>query len=99
MTERDVSLFDRLDARRPPAEEKTAQQPKQQAEVLLGWLDKWPKPILTLRDLRNFAPRSIRNKEIGLHATRILTAHRHLTPLASTKSQIIPHPLSPTRSQ
>jgi len=82
-----------------PAEEKTQQQPKQQAEVLLSWLDKWPKPILTLRDLRNFAPRSIRNKEIGLRATRILTAHGHLTPLAATKWQIIRQPLTPTRSQ
>ena len=93
------NLFDRLDRRRPAAEEKAKQQPKEQAEVLLNWLLRWPKSVLTLTDLRNFAPRPIRKKEIALRSAQILAAHGHLTPLAAHKWQIVRQPLTPTRSR
>jgi hypothetical protein len=92
------NLFDRLDRRRPSTKQKT-QQPKEQAEVLLNWLLRWPKPILTLNDLRNFAPRPIRDKETAILSAKILAAHGHLTPLAAHKWQIVREPLTPARSR
>ena len=94
------NIFDRLNRTRPaPAEEKAKQQPVEVAEVLLGWLVRWPKPILTLTDLRNFAPRPIRKKEIALRSAQILAAHGHLAPLAAHKWQIIRQPLTPPPSR
>jgi len=83
----------------PPKPEPTKQQPVEEAEVLLGWLNKWPKPVLTLKDARNFAPRAVRKKEIALNAAKVLAAHGHLTPLAAHKWQIVRQPLTPTSSQ
>jgi len=92
------NLFDKLDQKQL-VEEKTEQQPQEQAAILLGWVAKWPKPILTLTDLRNFAPRPIRKKEIAINAAKILAAHGHLTPLAPHKWQIIRQPLIPPHSR
>ena len=92
------TVFDRL--RRPATplvEEK--RQPKELAEALLGWLERWPKPVLTLNDLRNFAPRSIRDKETAIRSARILTAYGHLTALAAHKWKINREPLTPTSSR
>jgi hypothetical protein len=70
-----MNLFERLARGRPaPVEEKTQQQPQEQARILLAWLLRWPKPVLTLTDLRNFSPRAIRNKEIAIRAAQILAA-------------------------
>jgi len=91
------TIFERL--RRPPAEQKTEQQPQEQAAMLLNWLLRWPKSELTLSDVRNYAPRPIRNKEIAFRSARILAAHGHLAPLAATKWQIIRRPLTPTSSR
>jgi hypothetical protein len=89
-----TTLFERL-AQSRPAKEKAEQQPQEQARILLTWLLRWPKPVLTLNDLRNFSPRSIRNKETATRAAKILTAHGHLEPLATHKWRIIRQPLTP----
>ena len=96
-----VTIFERLERRRPAPikKKKTEQQPQEQARILLNWLLRWPKPVLTLNDLRNFSPRAIRKKEIALNSAQILTAHGHLTPLAPHKWQIVRQPLVPTDSQ
>jgi len=53
-----TTIFDRLARGRPaPAEEKTKQQPKQLAEALLGWLERWPKPTVSSRDIRIWGPK------------------------------------------
>ena len=93
------NLFDRLDRRQPPTEQKNNQQPQEQAAMLLGWVTRWPKPILTLTDLRNFAPRAVRKKEIAIRSAQILAAHGHLTPLAPHKWQINRQPLIPPHSR
>ena len=93
-----MNLFSRLAKGRPsPVERKTEQQPQEQARILLNWLLQWPKSELTLSDVRNYAPRPIRKKEIAFRSAQILAAHGHLTPLAATKWQIIRQPLTPTR--
>jgi len=92
------NIFQRL-SRERPVEEKTQQQPREQAGVLLAWLDKWPKSVLTLKDLRNFSPRSIRDKETAIRAAQILTAHGWLSQLEPHRWKIIRQPLTPTSSQ
>ena len=90
---------DRLDRRRPPVKKKTEPQPQEQAGILLNWLLRWPKPELTLSDVRNYAPRPIRKKEIAFRSAQILAAQGHLTPLATTKWRIIRQPLTPPLSR
>ena len=94
-----MDIFERLNREKPPPEEKAKRQPKELAEALLGWLERWPKQVLTLNDLRNYAPRSIRNKETAIRSAQILTAHGHLKRLAAHKWQIVREGLTPTHSQ
>jgi hypothetical protein len=85
-----LTIFERLSKGRPvPVDQKTEQQPQQQAEILLHWMLRWPKPVLTLTDIRNFSPRTTRPKEVAIRSARILAAHGHLVPLAAHKWQII----------
>jgi hypothetical protein len=94
-----MTIFERLRRGRPPEEKKTEQQPQEQAAMLLSWVVRWPKSILTLTDLRNFAPRPVRKKEIAIRAAQVLAAHGHLTPLAAHKWQINRQPLTPPPSR
>jgi len=92
-----ATLFERLRRGQPAPEEKPKHNDDHtKAELLLGWVNRWPKPVLTLSDLRNFSPRSIRNKETALSTAKILAAHGHLTPLAAHKWQINRQPIIPT---
>jgi hypothetical protein len=94
------SIFERLNRARPsPGGEEAKPDPKEQAKVLLAWLDRWPKPVLTLTDLRNYSPRAIRKKEIALRSAQILTAHGHLTRVNSYTWNIIRENLSTTDSR
>jgi hypothetical protein len=95
-----MTIFERLDRGRPApvVKKKTEQQPQEQARILLNWLLRWPKPVLTLTDLRNFSPRAIRDKETAIRSAQILTAHGHLTPLAAHKWQIVRDSLIPPPS-
>jgi hypothetical protein len=94
-----MTIFARLSKGRPvQVDKKTEQQPQEQATTLLNWLLRWPKPVLTLSDLRNFSPRAIRDKETAIRSAKILAAHGHLTPLAAHKWQIVRQPLVPTDS-
>jgi len=95
-----MTIFERLDRGRPtPVKKKTEQQPKETARLLLDWLDRRLGNTVTLNDLRNFAPRAVRDKATALRATQILAAHGHLAPLAAHKWEIIRKPLAPTDSQ
>ena len=95
-----MTIFARLSKGRPvQVDKKTEQQPQEQATTLLNWLLRWPKPVLTLNDLRNFSPRAIRNKETAIRSAQILAAHGHLTPLATHKWQIVRDNILPTSSQ
>jgi hypothetical protein len=93
-----ATLFDLLSRGRPaPVEKPKHNDDHTKAELLLGWVNRWPKSVLTLSDVRNFSPRAVRDKETALRSAKILTAHGHLTPLAPHKWEIIRDPLTPTR--
>jgi hypothetical protein len=90
-----VNLFDRLAKGRPPSvEEKTKQQPQEQAQALLNWLQRWPKPIVSARDMRIYV-KSIRDQESAIRSAQILTAQGWLIPLAAHKWQVIHKTLTP----
>jgi hypothetical protein len=95
-----MTIFERLNRGQPaPVKKKTEQQPQEQAKVLLDWLLRWPKPVLTLNDIRNFSPRAIRDKETAIRSAQILAAHGHLAPLADHKWQIVRQTLIPADSR
>src|SRR5262245_33719230 len=58
------TIFERLAKGRPtPPTEKPKRQPKEQAEALLRWLERWPKPVVSSRDIRIWGPLALHNKE------------------------------------
>jgi len=71
-------LFDRLDAKRPPAEEKTAQPDP--AQKLLDWLLQCGKSTVYTRDILIYGPHSLRNRESMLKSTEVLVRHGWLVP-------------------
>jgi len=76
------TIFERLARGRPaPAAEKPQGQPKELAEALLGWLERWPKPIVTPADIHNDGPRPKYNRETAIRSAQILVAHGHLQPI------------------
>src|SRR5262245_59609499 len=81
-----TTIFDRLAAGRPaPPIEKPKRQPKELAEALLGWLERWPKNIVSSRDIRIWGPLALHNREAAIRSAEILVAHGRLHP----------HPLKP----
>jgi len=77
------NLFDRLDRGRPPAEEKTEQpNPGQQ---LLTWLQKSGRQKITTRDVRNYAPHGLRNRESAIDAITLLVRHKWLIPITPSR--------------
>src|SRR5262249_19125702 len=76
-----TTIFDRLAAGRPaPPIEKPKGQPKELAEALLGWLERWPKNIVSPRDIRIWGPLALHNREAAIRSAEILVAHGRLQP-------------------
>jgi len=82
-----------------PAETAIKQPSQEPAQLLLNWLQKWNKPTITWKEIRNFAPRAVRDRETAIHSARVLTAHGWLTEVKPHQWQIIRQPLIPTRSR
>jgi hypothetical protein len=76
-------LFDRLDARRPPAEEKTKQPDP--AQKLLDWLQTWNKPTICAREILMYGPRSTRKQKDADDATKALQKYGWLIPLETNQ--------------
>jgi len=76
-------LFDRLDARRPPAEEKTKQPDP--AQKLLDWLQTWNKPTICAREILMYGPRPTRNQKDADAATKVLQKYGWLVPLETNQ--------------
>lgn len=77
-----VNLFERL-AQSRPAQTEERKRPLTELEVgqiLLNWLQCWKKTTIALRDIRVFAPRSLRSRERAIAAAEILTRHGWLIP-------------------
>ena len=72
-------LFDRLDAKRPPAEEKTAQPDP--AQKLLDWLQTWNKPTICTRDICIWGPSATRKRKSAIDAAEVLVRHGWLIPI------------------
>src|SRR5262249_29032840 len=64
----------------PPAE-----KPKRQPKELAGWLERWPKPTVSSRDIRIWGPKVLHDRERAIRSAEILVAHARLHP----------HPLKP----
>jgi hypothetical protein len=80
----------------PSAEQK--KQPREEAEQLLNFIQRWPKPTISSRDIRIWGPKSIRDRESAIRSAQILAAHGFLTPLAARKWEVVREPLTPSRS-
>jgi hypothetical protein len=93
------NLFDRLDRGRPPAPAEEKTRPKNEpAQLLLNWLQRWPKPTVSSRDIRIWGPKTIRDRESAIRSAQILAAHGYLTPLKNRVWQVVREPLTPNRS-
>jgi len=69
-----TNLFERLAQSGPaPTEEKIKVDP---AQKLLDWLQRWPKPTITSKEIYQYAPRSIRfDRENAISLAEILVKH------------------------
>jgi hypothetical protein len=91
-----TTLFERLSKGRPqPAEER---QRKDDPQLLLDFLQKWPRPVISSRDVRIWGPKSIRDRESAIRSAQILAAHGFLIPIAARKWRVVRDPLVPGRS-
>ena len=76
-----MTIFERLDRGRPPAETAIKQPSKEPAQKLLDWLmQHWPKNTISRRDISNHGPWSIRNKQCAIDAAETLERHGWLVP-------------------
>jgi hypothetical protein len=76
-----VTIFERLDRRRP-APTPTEPTREDQTTILLEWLIKcWPHPTIAARDINRSAPRALRDKETALRLAQNLVERGWLIPL------------------
>jgi hypothetical protein len=77
-----MTIFERLDRARPPAETASKQPSKEPAQRLLTWLPRWPRDTITARQIRNYSP--LRNRGEAISAAEVLVANGFL---AATRAQ------------
>jgi len=74
------NLFDRLANGRPA--KPTIEQPPSDAQKMLDWLLRWPKPTVSACEIYQYAPRSVRpDKERAIKTAEVLVRHGWLTAL------------------
>ena len=88
------NLFDRLDRRRPPTEQRTEQP--DHAQLLLNFIQRWPKPTISSRDIRIYGPTVIRDRESAIRSAQILAAQGWLIPLEARVWQVVRKKLTPS---
>src|SRR5215471_12623771 len=87
-----VNLFERLDAGRPPVEEKIEQPPAEvvgkqprdnlePAQKLLDWLQRWTKDTVCVREIHIYGPYATRDRKSAIAAARILVKNGWLIPI------------------
>jgi hypothetical protein len=74
-----MDLFERLAAARPTSVEEK-QPPKDPAQTLLTWLQKWGKSVVSLRDIQLFGPSIVRNQRSAIDAAETLVKTNWLVP-------------------
>lgn len=75
-----ATLFERLGR---PAPTEKARKPKPEPEpeqLLLTWLQRWNKPVVSTRDIRIYGPRPLRDREIATSSLEVLIRHGWLVP-------------------
>ena len=80
-----ATLFERLG--RPPSTEK-AQKPNP-TQLLLDWLQKWPKPTVRMNEILVYGPAAIRKKERALGSTKVLVDHGWLIPIKTRRPDML----------
>src|SRR5262249_33974668 len=55
------------------------------AQKLLDWLQRWPKPTVSARDIYTFGPSAIRDRENAIGLVEILVKHGWLIPLQTRR--------------
>lgn len=69
-----ANLFERLAQTRLP--EAVIEQPPSDAQKMLDWLLRWPKPTVSACEIYQYAPRSARpNKETAIKNVEVLVRH------------------------
>jgi hypothetical protein len=82
-----MTIFERLDRGRPPAETAIKQPSKEPAQQMLDWLQRWPKPTVSSKEIYQYAPRSIRfDRENAIKTAEILAKHGWLTAIPTRQS-------------
>ena len=79
-----VNLFRKLDQGRPPVEKTTDPQRKgaPQIELLLDWLvNRWGRTTITVRQIRNYGPGPLRDKEVASRLAYALADQGWLIPI------------------
>jgi len=74
-----ANLFERLGRDRPSPPTKKAQETSP-AQKLLDWLQRWNRSTISIRDVHNFGPNSIRDRKSMLDAAETLVKYGWLTP-------------------
>lgn len=74
------NLFDRLAKGRPA--ETAIEQPPSDAQKMLDWLLRWPKPTVSACEIYQYGPSSIRSdREKAIQSAEVLVHHGWLTAL------------------
>jgi hypothetical protein len=73
-----ANVFERLIERRPPAE-KTPPKPRDPAQRLLDFLQRWDGDIISTRQVRIYGPRSSRSRKNAIDAIETLARHGWLS--------------------
>jgi hypothetical protein len=68
---------------------KPAPTKQDHAQKLLDWLQRWPKPTVSTKNICQFGPYPLRNGESALRSAQVLAAHGWLIPLAARKWQVV----------
>jgi hypothetical protein len=77
-----MNLFERLNQGRPPIENAQEVSP---AQRLLDWLQRWDKPVIRIREIRIYGPRSSRSRKSAIESTNILVKHGWLVPIKTPR--------------
>src|SRR5258708_7004341 len=79
-----TNLFERLSKERPSlSSNKKAQKPP--AQLLLDWLQRWPKPTVSPRDIRVYGPNSLRSRKNASDAAEVLVQNGWLAPVTTRR--------------
>jgi hypothetical protein len=63
------------------APEKELAQKPSHAQLMLDWLQRWPKPTICRRDVRIYGPSSVRDRQSMLSSAEVLVRYGWLVPI------------------